>query len=703
MEAVYSQMFCDGADCRFHFKAITRADLPAAISLALTVLLSVCWFYGSWTLQDWQRPWYVGGDVYLMQGVAKAVAEGDVVPFLPTTVERLNAPFGASWGEYPLSEKLFFLLGGCGVRVFGATLAYNLGILGAHILAAASFYLSARWLGSVRSWAWLGAVAFASSRYLFMRDAAHLNLSFCWHLPLMWVAAYYLWQGRTLTRAGWMAVAGLSFVSAWQHSYYAYFWLLMLFPCCVRYLVARDWARLRPPLLFTAATVVLVAAANLDSMLSWILNGRSPTGWTRNLASLHIAGLRLPDLFCPAEHRVGPLDTFGKYAYHLPIRPLALETDTGYLGVLGVALLGYVLVRNVPRLLTNQPVDFVFGMSLWLVMVSLTGGLNLCAGVLGLQTFRCMSRISIDLLAGLLLAGCLAATRRSSSPLKAQALIVAVLAVLVLLDSTPRRPGQEHFAQMASRQATDVATLRLLESLTDSDDMVLQWPHVPFPESATYGGFDPYEQLGLYIASQHLRFSYGNVRGRPESSWLRQLETAPPEKVLSTAEQYGFRACVLYVQGVPPETRAAWERLDPQRFKRSVVTAERWVYLLQPPAVPAKPPIVPTAEPVTGMIFLSGQTGWFAAERQCQWTFLAPGGPARLKLSLRSRAEPLSVTILVDGAALQTVALDRPGVVVEAEALLPSLARGIHALTFETAERPGDPYKFELGNLHFER
>ena len=91
-----------------------------------------------------------------------------------------------------------------------------------HWLAAATFYAVARYLGCLRSWAFVGGLAYGLAPFLFAQSPHHITTEYVWHVPLFilvwkWVSAEpgLEWGSRRF----WFAV-GVAVLTGLQSPYF---------------------------------------------------------------------------------------------------------------------------------------------------------------------------------------------------------------------------------------------------------------------------------------------------------------------------------------------------------------------------------------------------------------------------------------------------------------------------------------------------
>lgn len=658
--------------------------LKETLCLGLVLLLSLaafCFAYRCFSLQELRRPWYTFNDVPLMQAYSKVAAEGDALPWKARMVSRLNAPFTANWCDFPTPEELIWDFGGLLTNWFGVAEGYNIAILVAHLLAGASFYVAARMLGATRAPAVFCAASFSMTRYLFVRDTVHINLSYCWHVPFLWVATNWFWRRRPMTPKVWAGMLALCAVSAWQNPYYWFFWLVMLVPCWVIPLAQRQIRPALGPLIVTGVSTFFVFLGQFDSLLGWIAYGKGHP-FVRTLNELQMYSLRLSEFLLPMGHRWVRFDEWAYLNYYIPMVRDAGEKDSSYLGFVGIAALIYLIGVGVVRLMRRQPVPFAFGMSLWLWAVMSSGGLTMLAGSVGFLLFRCTGRSSIVLQTGLLLFLALRLTRWRTFQGK-RVLWALPLLVFTAWDCTP--PYVEDRGEATRYINNQKAAVAYLEAKLPARAMVFQWPMMEYPESFKNRGVWHYELLMAYLYSKDLRFSYGNCRNRPESAWQYRLVKKSPDALAAELQRFGFSALWLYTDAYTPEELAIWQNWRRQPDFRSPA-GNLWIYLLKPQI----PPELPLMEPcrVLSPAFYGEESDprlgmkWRWVWGRSKIDLLLPNPcPYRFRFGLSSIGSERTIEIRLDGKLFSRVqAPAQYGVYRQVELDLSRLKPGDHRL-----------------------
>jgi hypothetical protein len=103
------------------------------------------------------------------------------------------------------------------------------------------------------------------------------------------------------------------------------------------------------------------------------------------------------------------------------------------------------------------------------------------------------------------------------------AIAIAVgLSAIVYVDQV-RGHYQDDFGTTAAVAADASALVSEIEASSNRNCGVLMLPVLPFPENGPIGKMKDYDPLWLYVASDSLRFTYGQPKSQPEAEWQNQF------------------------------------------------------------------------------------------------------------------------------------------------------------------------------------
>ena len=515
----------------------------------LMVVVALAWCTGNdrWTPASWGVPTaYLEpdkGDVVHALAMMKAVGDGDFVPLAWKQVNALGAPAAANWNDWPLVEELLVVFYGLLGSLFGLFGGLNVGTLLAHLTAAATFYIVARWEDCDRLWAFVAALAFGLAPFIFAQSPFHITTEYVWHVPLF--LPIWRWIGSEPGIAWgsgrfWFAIA-VGFISGLQSPYWTNILCqLTLLGAGVMYWRHRSGPALKSALAVIGAAAVAFALMNLDTWTYRLAHGPNPGALSREYKWMEIYGLKLVDLVIPPiTHHSRTFAAFatahrvGNPAQGIP--PASpLQDEGSYLGIVGLLALGWLAWTAIADAVKGRANDIPLAawQVLWIVLCFTTGGLNAILGVFGFTLFRTGQRYSLVILAIVLLY----AAQRMTAWQKAAAshagpggvslgglAAAAAICGLVLWDQVPRAPAAEVTAAIARQVAADREFTAKMEAVLPEGAMVFQLPVMDFPESPQ-PGIPSYDHFRPYLYSSNLRYSFGSMKGREREKWQAAVQ-----------------------------------------------------------------------------------------------------------------------------------------------------------------------------------
>jgi hypothetical protein len=605
--------------------------------LALIAATVWCTHYDRWTRESWTIPTDYRGDTLEILARIAAAAEGDTTPLRPQIISRLGAPFGANWSAYPSSDLL--LVWGIGqlARVVGVFTAANIALLLATVTSALAFYGCARWLRARWEWAFAGALLFAFTCQTFHRGLPHLFLVFSWTVPIALLACSLIAASRRLQMPGWSGAfcIGTACVIGVGNPY-----ILFLFLQLVGWALIAQWlgARRRENLIVGGLAIVVAVAAFLvvESHL-WLFtpDTAATSPLVRNYGSTERFALKPLELFLPpATHRWDALAFFG-HRYLRWSEWRGGEAFLPYLGLVGIAGIIGLGITVLQAVLRRGRVPRVALPASWILIFSSVGGItNIVAFFTGLVLFRATNRFSIFISAIVLMFIVSRMTRFfAQRPGWLSFSAAFVVAMVGLVDQLPRSPGLERQQRIAKRIESDRELGKMIEGRLPEGSMVFQLPVMMFPEVAPAHKLGDYEHFRPYLATQHLRFSYGSLKNRSRGRWQRDAETLPTAEFVTKLEKYGFGALYFNRSGFPDGGEKLLRELTEMGRTQRVEgkQGEQVVVFLQP----TDKPEIPMARNLT-----FGHGWQNAAPGEVRWAY----GPATLSF-YNPRVVPLPTNV----------------------------------------------------------
>ena len=224
-------------------------------------------------------------------------------------------------------------------------------------------------------------------------------------------------------------------------------------------------------------------------------------------------------------------------------------------GLLGLLLFGLALLLGRRRSAASSLIGVLTVLSLTAIAFYTRGGLGALWAFALTPSIRTWSRlVTVLALIGLIAVGLALTSLARRRVLTGGS--AALLVILGVVDQTNPALAPDYTALRAQASTLSSYSAQLAGSLAPGC-AVFQYPVVPFPEQTPNGQMQAYEQLQPYLASSHLRWSYGAMRGTSEADW--QL-TLPPLRqdgaLVDDLAAANFCAVELDTAGVEAPTEA---------------------------------------------------------------------------------------------------------------------------------------------------
>ena len=535
------------------------AEYLILILITILVWVLVWWRYLP-TMSSSALPSWRTGDMPLVLALMKLYAENSITPFLLNFPERLNAPYISNWNDF-LGIDLTTVPPGLFVQCFGLFLGANLYLLFLHIANTVSFYFSSKILGIQRLWSGVGALIFAVAPLMFFRGLGHLTVTTVWHLPLLLISILWITNSIKVClseKIFWLIAIGTCILTGFFNPYYSVLFLIFLgFSWLIRMMNGDRSSQKISILLWVLFVSILIQHSNFFIFSSQ--EGGNPFASGRDLVSLAAVSLTLPDLvFSPAHQMIFGLDpTFYSNTYFklLPFF-LSNESQLAYIGLLacyGLLLLIFHTSVQVSRRQHSQ-ISPLFWLGLGVLVFSVSGGVNYLMGSFGYLFLRSNNRMSVLLMLIGLFYLCQVLSRQNMRPLKS-IILAACLVIFAVWDQVPTNVSKvKHLSEEGlTTLPFNQEIAQSMERQLPKSAMVFQLPIHDFPEGGELG-VDPhkmhdYDHLLPYLYSNHLRFSYGSIKGRQDTVWQDQLKDVTPDQLVSKLQTYGFSAILINRDG----------------------------------------------------------------------------------------------------------------------------------------------------------
>lgn len=475
---------------------------------------------------------------------------------------RLGAPFGQQFYDFPHGGESFQLFAMKLLVVITGDwgLAINLYyLIGFGVLAAVTF-LVLRHLRFGPVVAGVAALIFTFLPYHFVHAQMHLWRSTYYSAPLgaLLLVWCFAWRDRFLVdpdRTGpgtirgnlrWPRVAGAAAIAVviggTETMTTGFTMSLLAAGAVVSAIRWREPARLLVAVSLIAIMGATFAVLSYPTLNFYRVHGTNEEAARRLVTESELYSLKISRMITPqGGHRFEPFSDLGTRAQdRSPVRSeggqaLGILGTAGFFGALYGAFGGRRRLRGeTPDTRPASDRDTLLEQSTSTTILALlfgsVGGLAVILALMGFAQIRVWNRIFlfVAFFAMVMVARWaehLAAWvhRRSARPRPILGAVAVGVLVFGIWDGIP--PQRESYAAIEARHANDRDFVGRIEQAMPDGTAILQLPIVPFPEEPPPGKMLDYDHLRAFLADDgsSLEWSYGSIRGRPDSRWQMHL------------------------------------------------------------------------------------------------------------------------------------------------------------------------------------
>lgn len=523
----------------------------AGILLTIAILLPVTEFYKI----NWSVPISYGGDTpWTLMGI-KSLTNNEWWPFSVLKSPLLATPHTLKQGDFPTTENfLFLILKSLDIFFDDYVKVYNTYILLTFIFSTVVFIYALRKLEVTRGVALVFGILFAFLPFHFWR-IAHLFLSSYFLIPLFIVALTWLWDDELIffkkdekiwkiniwnKKAIFTIVTSILIGSS--GIYYAFFFC---FFSAIAGISAYFYQKKSIRHALSAFIIIFLTSFTLlfnliPGIVFQIENGENPLVGKRHPQEAEVYGLKITNMMLPlGNHRIPLLRM--PTQFYFSYNNVGIEGSNEYIGfiaLLGIIfLLARIFVREKETLNDRYSILLISG-----ILFATVGGFSSLFALVVSPAIRGYNRISVILATLGLFAGALFVNQCMHRIKKYQAFLILTLILSIgLFDQTvaSMRFSQGEKAEFIS----DKNFVQEIEKKLPKGSMIFQFPFAPFPEIPPINDMVDYSHFKGYLHSDTLKWTYGGVKGRPESIWyenMANLEITELLKKLTIADFEGI-------------------------------------------------------------------------------------------------------------------------------------------------------------------
>ena len=541
----------------------SRSWLQEGIWLAAAMVLSL--LVAAWVMQLWIAPLRVpfapGGDSLSALTAIKGMLENGWYLNNPS----LGAPqgqdlfdfagFGADNLQWGIIKVLSFGIHDPGLLV-------NAYFLLGFPLVCGSAFIVLRYFRISRPTALVGSVLFAILPYHFAHGEGHLMLSNYFAVPAgCWLILRALLGTPFMKRRA--DSTGIRAWGTWGNAgvvvacvlvcgstlYYAVFTMVLLvLSAVVRTATVRSWRAMLPAAGGFAGVGVVLLVNLSPGLIYRAMHGANTIAAVRNPQESEAYSFSLTQLLLPVDaHRLAPL---AELRQNWVSKTMAFGENGNQLGLLLAVTFVSVLVAlcvwalRGPRGVSNPLVGAAAVGAFLAFLLGTFGGISSLIAYLISPQIRAWGRLTPFLaffcviLLALALDWCRRRLGRRRRGAAAGAALLAAVAVVGVLDQTSSFFVPAYTANATAWQV-DANFVTQIERTLPQGSAILQLPLHAFPETGPVGTMGDYDHFAGYAHSQHLRWSYGAMKGRSQD-WTSQAADLPIDRLLPAAAAARF-------------------------------------------------------------------------------------------------------------------------------------------------------------------
>ncbi len=521
------------------------------------------------------------------------------------TNERSGFPFGSNHLDYPTSDTGSYLVIKLLGLIFDTAIAVqNLYYLLGFSIAAVAGYLVSRSIGITRPYSVVVAVLYAFTSFHFGR-IGHLFFTWYFVAPLFFYVGFRLFSERLIftnaqigLKTKLLSAIALLILASFG-IYYAFFGCLVIALCTVMSAaIHRSWRHLNEGLLTLGFTVLGVLLNVLPCLIHLFQQGENREGVNRFASESELYALKITQLLLPrGDHRLDSFFEFAsKYNGFFPNVTENISASMGAVGSLGFLLLTAVtlispflqpksndLTAHDKTSSAQMRFQVLAALALGLVLMGTMGGFSSLFAMLVSSSIRAWNRISIFILfisvAAFVMAIDLFVQKHAKHTfVRAAGIAIAfLLLVLGILDQTVK-PCHSCLLMNQELAKNDSSFIQAIEKSVPKNSAIYQLPYMAYPDNGAVNNLGSYDQARGHVHSEHLKWSFGSMRGRAGDWFYRKLALLPLHEQVAVVSAMGFTGIYIdrrgYIDASPENDKRCAKYVSSQveRLKNNCVT-----------------------------------------------------------------------------------------------------------------------------------
>lgn len=475
-----------------------------------------------------------------------------------------GAPFGQEFYDFPLSDGLFMAIYKI-ISLFTSdyAIAFNLFYLLGFLLTPITSFVALRNF-KISYWpALMVSILFTYLPFHFLR-IHHTHLAAYFIIPLIIMVVIWILNDkipplftcdeRIKSKFHFIKIKNLFFIficilTGASGVYYAFFSCILLAIAAITSMFLDNrFKRMAGSIIAIIIISITVGVNILPNMIYTYNNGPNIETAIRGSAESDIYGLKISQLIIPAtDHGIAIVAKVKAIYAQYPL-PSEGSAYIGLVGIIGFLFLILSIIKDKTKIQSEKRsiMGFLAILNLGILLIATIGGFGSLFALFVSSQIRAYNRISVfiaflSLFAlALLLERLLGRYNRKKVYRVAINICIVILIIVGYLEQTDKN-FVPNYVGIKSEYRMDEKYISEIETLIPENSMILQLPYVSFPENPPVYKMIDYDHFKSYLHSNSLRWSYGAMKGRATSDWLKDASASDTTKLLEKLSFAGFQ------------------------------------------------------------------------------------------------------------------------------------------------------------------
>jgi len=341
--------------------------------------------------------------------------------------------------------------------------------------------------------------------------------------------------------------------STWNFYYTFFFAFLIFFTLLSSYMYHKNRYHIYSALLFFSFILSPFILNMLPYKIYENTYGKNLNIAQRNPIEAEIYGLKIVQLVFPVtNHHDRKIAGFKEgYSESTLLDNESRDSTLGFIATLGFLILIFVVFF---QSYFSKTLARLSQLNLFALLLSTVGGFGVVFAYLVTPQIRAYNRISVFIAALAFIAIALIINKVVKKSRHKKILVILLslsIAAFGIWDQLPSGAKMGTWENSKSEFVSDKKFVTYIENSFNRENNVkiAQFPYMPYPENGPINQMRDYEQVYGYLHSNHLRWSYGAIKGRDADYWYKDLSMKSIDLQVKTLEEAGFSGLVINRNG----------------------------------------------------------------------------------------------------------------------------------------------------------